>query len=108
MRPARMGGLPLEGGQSQSLLVGVSCRRCRHDGAAPVLYLPGIIRLTPHLLSPVSDAARQADGHFQRIPMTLPLVAPRRTSNRIDGLNVDHGTGPATPLLVPPLVADDG
>ena len=73
-----------------------------------MLYLPSVVRLTPHLLSPVGDAARQAGGHLQRIPMTLPVVAPHRTSNRRDGLAVDHGTEPATPLLVPPLVADDG
>ena len=28
----------------------------------------------PHLLPPVSDAARQADEHLQRIPMTLPWL----------------------------------
>ena len=73
-----------------------------------MLYFPGVIGLIPHRLPPVGDAACQAGEHLQQSPMTLPLVAPRLTANRRDGLAVDRGTGPATPLLVPPLVADDG
>ena len=39
-----------------------------------MLYSPGVFGLMPHLLPPVSDAARQADEHLQRIPMTLPWL----------------------------------